>query len=87
MNAAEQAEIACNIVHWQLQLVANPAGGAGSVLVQLQHRLELLYWHACIICIHSITLGASAAGGTAPGSTGGHVWGWAAPSEAAGEPR
>jgi len=42
MNAAEQAEIACNIVHWQLQLVANPAGGAGAVAAQA--GAALLAW-------------------------------------------
>ena len=42
MKAAEQAEIACNIVHWQLQLVANPAGDAGAVAAQA--GAALLAW-------------------------------------------
>jgi hypothetical protein len=48
------------------------------VLLQFHHRLELLCWHGCIICSHSITLVAATASGTAPGSPVGHVWGWAA---------
>jgi hypothetical protein len=42
MNAAEQAEIVCKIVYWQLQLVANPVGGAD--VVAAQAAAALLVW-------------------------------------------
>jgi hypothetical protein len=42
MNSAEQAVIVCKIVHWQLQLVANPVGGADAVAAQA--AAALLAW-------------------------------------------